>query len=126
MGIPCTPSCIACHLTDPGDATNWSSKKLPQYVAGKGINRDSTDAAVTAVLQQYLTEAATVQEQADTVKALRDGKDIESGGNLCGGPTYGCGAHIARKAAPRDASLAWLLGAVVAGSWLRRRAPRVS
>lgn len=128
VGTPCAPSCLACHKTDPGDATNWS-KPLAIYLVGHGVTNASADSAVKAALQQYVTDAATDASltppnttKSDTLKALRDGQDLESGANLCAGPTYGCGAHIASKAPPHNLTGAsWAIAAIVLGGLLRRR-----
>ena len=58
---------------------------------------------------------------AAAVTALKNGIDPQTGDSLCG-PSYGCGAHVAKKAPPTDlAAPLWVLGAVVAGALLRRR-----
>ncbi len=53
--------------------------------------------------------------------ALQQGLDPDNGVSLCG-PTYGCGAHVAKKAPPSDLSAPlWVVGAMLVGGLLRRR-----
>jgi hypothetical protein len=125
VGVPCIPSCLACHLTDPGDATNWSTKPLGLYVGTHRITKSSSDADVVSVLQQFLADAQSEPTKADVVEALRQGNDAWSGNNLCNGPIYGCGAHVARASTTRDLTIApWLVAALGAGALFRRRRAR--
>lgn len=55
------------------------------------------------------------------VMRLQEGLDPDNGTSLCG-PTYGCGAHVAKKAPPSDlSSPLWVVGAIAIGGLLRRR-----
>jgi hypothetical protein len=58
---------------------------------------------------------------ATVLMALQNGIDPETGDSLCG-PTYGCGAHVAKKLPSSDfTGPLFALGAVIAGGILRRR-----
>jgi hypothetical protein len=119
-GIPCTPSCTLCHTSNPGTAATWPGKKFGFFMGTKGIVKGDANSVATA-FNAYKALAATDSTAAAGLQALKDGIDPDTGESLCG-PTYGCGAHVAKKAPPSDASSPiWILGAAVAGSILRRR-----
>lgn len=125
-GMPCTPSCVVCHGKVPGDATSFTARKLPSALTAAGGFPPPGAAGVPTVKSSfaaYAAKAATDAEIARVVAALKDGIDPETGDSLCG-PTYGCGAHVAKKAPPADiAGPLWVFGVVVAGGLLRRRKP---
>lgn len=110
--MQCVPLCTMCHLTNPGQATNWTSKPL-------GLALSVPIAAQTDIKPAYIGWAMTNPNLAALVtKGIEPG----SGADVCG-PTYGCAVHVAKEAAaPRDfAGPLWALGAVIAGGILRRR-----
>lgn len=121
-GMPCTPSCVVCHGKVPGDLPSFRARKLSQNITNP-LPAAGT-AGVPTLKSNFATYAATATtdpEVARVVAALKDGIDPETGDSLCG-PSYGCGAHVAKKAPPTDlAAPLWVLGAVVAGGLLRRR-----
>jgi len=122
-GMPCTPSCVVCHGKVPGDLASFRARKLSQNLVA--IALPAPGAAGVATLKSdfatYAAKATTDAEVARVVAALKDGIDPETGDSLCGA-TYGCGAHVAKKAPPTDfAAPLWVLCAVVAGGLLRRR-----
>lgn len=122
-GMPCTPSCVVCHGKVPGDLASFRARKLSQELVA--IALPPPGAAGVPVLKSdfatYAAKAATDPKVASVVAALKDGIDPETGDSLCG-PSYGCGAHVAKKAPPTDlAAPLWVLGAAVAGGLLRRR-----
>jgi hypothetical protein len=123
-GMPCTPSCVVCHGKVPGDAGSFLARKLPQALVASGGLPPPGDAGVPVLKSDFATyaaKAATDPEVARVVAALKEGTDPETGDSLCG-PTYGCGAHVAKKAPPADIGAPlWVLGAVVVGGLLRRR-----
>ena len=124
-GMPCTPSCTLCHGVDPGTATTFQNKSLGKALFvynGKVVGPGDTE-ALKANFAAYALDPAN----AANVTALKNGIDPETGADLCSGnPTYGCGAHVASKAPPRDLSaVLFAIGAVVAGALLRRRKPQL-
>jgi hypothetical protein len=127
--MPCTPSCVVCHGKVPGDIGSFLARKLTNELIKPPGSLPGPGAAGVPVLKSdfatYAARAATDPEVARVVAALKDGIDPETGDSLCG-PTYGCGAHVAKKAPPADiAAPLWVIGAVVAGGLLRRRKARV-
>jgi MYXO-CTERM domain-containing protein len=123
-GMPCTPSCVVCHGKVPGDAASFFARQLPKDLAAAGTLPPPGAAGVPVLKSDfaaYAAKAPTDPNVARVVSALKDGVDPETGDSLCG-PTYGCGAHVAKKAPPTDFSAPlWALGAVIAGGILRRR-----
>jgi MYXO-CTERM domain-containing protein len=117
-GLNCAPSCLLCHTTNPGTATSWAMKGFGVYMGTHGLTAAADTSVVATAYAQYLADPA----QAVGAARIQAGLDPDTGLDICIGPTYGCGAHVARKAPPRDFSAAlWALGAVVAGALLRRR-----
>jgi len=122
--MPCTPSCVVCHGKVPGDASSFFARKLPHALAASG-GLPPPGAAGVATLKSdfatYAAKAATDPEVLRVITALKQGIDPETGDSLCG-PTYGCGAHVAKKAPPSDlSSPLWVVGAMAIGGLLRRR-----
>jgi MYXO-CTERM domain-containing protein len=109
--MDCVPLCTLCHLTNPGEAGNFTKPLGLALVAPIQAQKDITDA--------YNTWAAANPVAAEK---LKQGEEPGSHANVCG-PTYGCAVHVAKEAAaPRDfAGPLWVVGAVVAGGLLRRR-----
>lgn len=121
--MPCVPQCALCHGVNPGTADTYMNKDLGQalFFANGGILPH--DAA--KLKASYVTYSMNAMNAAN-VTALKNGVDPETGDSLCG-PSYGCGAHVAKKAPPSDlAAPLWVLGAVVAGALLRRRKSHAS
>jgi MYXO-CTERM domain-containing protein len=109
--MQCVPLCTLCHMTNPGEANNWTkplgAALYPQIKAQKDIK------------DAYNVWAAANPTLAAGVKL---GKEPGSGQDVCG-PTYGCAVHVAKEAAaPRDfTGPLWAVGAMVAAGLLRRR-----
>lgn len=129
-GMPCTPSCVVCHGKVPGDIASFMARKLSTDLIASGGLPPPGAAGVPGIKSNYAAyaaKAATDPNVARVVAALKDGIDPQTGDSLCG-PTYGCGAHVAKKAPPTDFSAPlWVIGAMFAGGLLRRRkssAPR--
>ena len=110
----CVPTCTLCHTSNPGTATTWQAKMLGSTLIMSGLEvgkPDTMNAAFKTYAAAHAAEAAKIKQ----------GIDPQTGANVCG-PTYGCGAHIARRASSRDNSAPlWIVGAALAGSLLRRR-----
>jgi hypothetical protein len=117
-GLDCAPSCLLCHTTNPGMVGTWAGKPFGVYMATHGVTLSADTSAVATAYASYKADPAN----AAGVARLAAGQDPDNGNDLCNGPTYGCGAHVASKAPPRDLSaVLWTIGAVVAGALLRRR-----
>jgi hypothetical protein len=125
--IPCTPSCTLCHGVDPGTATTFQSKELGKALFNRTIDGQPSVVGPgdTAALKKNFAHYAMDPLNAANVAALKAGTDPQTGADLCsGGPTYGCGAHIAKETPRGDASaLLWVVGALVTAGVLRRRKP---
>ena len=124
--MPCAPTCTLCHTSNPGRADTWPGKKFGFFIGTHGVVKGATAADVKMAFNAYKATAATDPAVATALMALQNGVDPETGESLCG-PTYGCGAHVAKKAPPTDFSAPlWVVGAIVAGGILRRRRPNPS
>jgi len=124
-GIACTPSCVVCHGKTPGDIGSFQARKLARDLIALGLPPPGAAGVpvVKSDFASYAMKASTDPEVARVVAALKDGVDPETGDSLCG-PTYGCGAHVAKKAPPTDFSAPlWALAAVMMGALIRRRRP---
>jgi hypothetical protein len=126
-GMPCTPSCVVCHGKVPGDSMSFTVRQLSRELIAPLPPPGAAGVPVLkANFAAYAAKAATDPNVARVVAALKDGIDPETGDSLCG-PTYGCGAHVAKKAPPSDFSAPlWVIGAMLAGGVLRRRKARAS
>jgi hypothetical protein len=114
--MPCVPSCLLCHTTNPGNIQSWPGKPFGAFIGTHGALPGNT-ASLKAAFDAFKADST----HAAMLKALEAGEDPDNGGALCG-PTYGCGAHVAKKALPTNSSApSWIVGAVVAGALLRRR-----
>jgi hypothetical protein len=114
--MPCAPSCLLCHTTNPGNISSWTGKPFGYYLGTHGVTVRNT-ASLKVAFDAYAADPTN----AGGLAKLKEGIDPDNGNALCG-PTYGCGAHVAKKAPPTDFSAPlWVIGAVVAGGLLRRR-----
>jgi hypothetical protein len=118
-GIPCVPGCTLCHGQAKGDAGSFRNKKLGATlfaINGAPVPPHDTNALKAAFLKYSMDPANTTN-----VANLKAGIDPETLDGICG-PTYGCGAHVAKKAPPSDLSAPlWVVGAMLLGGLLRRR-----
>jgi len=118
--MPCTPTCTLCHSSNPGRAETWPGKKLGFALGTKGAVKGDPN-SITTAFNNYKATGAADPNVATVLMALQNGIDPETGESLCG-PSYGCGAHVAKKLPPSDVSAPlWVIGAVIAGGILRRR-----
>jgi hypothetical protein len=110
--MQCVPLCTLCHLTNPGQKGNWTSKPLGLALSMPIQYQKDIKPAYDAWAQMYPEDAKKVQK----------GIEPSTGADICG-PTYGCAVAVDKEAvAPHDfAGPLWALGAVVAGGLLRRR-----
>lgn len=116
-GLDCVPSCTLCHTTNPGMKGTWVGKAFGRYIASKGIAVAGTPpSAVAAAVTTFLSDP----EQTLGAARLKSGLDPDTGLSLCG-PTYGCGARVAKRAPQDDWSgLTFVGGAMLFGVLLRR------
>jgi len=115
--MQCVPLCLMCHTTNPGNATSWPSKPLGPALLPLGLKKGDAD-SLKAAWKAYAANPANAAAVADVKAGREPGAHLD----VCG-PSYGCGAHVAKQAAlPHDfTGPLWALGAVVAGALLRRR-----
>jgi MYXO-CTERM domain-containing protein len=114
--MQCVPVCTMCHTGTPG-ITTWTMKPLPVALMGTHLVKiGDTDSLKAA----YKVFAATADPA--MLADIKAGREPGSRADVCG-PTYGCGAHVAKEAAaPRDfTGPLWIVGAMVVGGILRRR-----
>jgi hypothetical protein len=115
-GLPCAPSCLICHTTNPGNITSWPTKPFGFFMGTNGVNKTTGEAGVKKAFEMYKADPT----KAAGLARLLAGQDPDTGSELCQ-ITYGCGAHIA-KDAPRDdwSGLLFVAGAMGFGALLRR------
>lgn len=118
--MPCAPSCTVCHGKTPGDLASFTARALPRALIAQGVTAAAHDVSfIKNAYAKYKLDPAN----AAAVAALKEGRDPETAENLCG-PTYGCGAHVAKKPPPADvAAPLWVVGIMLVGGLLRRRKP---
>lgn len=113
--MPCPPSCTLCHATDPGQAGNFIKPFAIMAVvpaAGGGLAGD--ESKLKAALAKIKADGTDTDKDGTADAAeLAEGNDPNKPGDsrLCG-PSYGCGAHIAK--APAKNGGAWVLAACAA------------
>lgn len=113
----CVPTCLLCHTTNPGNASSWATKPFGVLMFQNGIKKGDPSSVKTA-----WSKVAADTAKAELVANVRAGRDPDPPhADICG-PTYGCGAHLA-KPAPQAGSAVpyWVAGALLLGSLLRRR-----
>lgn len=109
--MKCVPQCTVCHTTNPGQS---GTARQPFAIAmiGHGLlpgNPMLVDVAFTALKND---QNPTYQAMVTALTGNFDPNYDASLGQLACGPSYGCGAHVA-KAPPRDLSVfGWVLGAL--------------
>jgi hypothetical protein len=113
-GMPCTPSCLLCHTSNPGTILTYQGKPFGKAMKDYGVSIRQEGTVRTAFTKFAAANPAAAE-------GLKLGLDPDDGTSLCGGPTYGCGAHVA-KDAPRDdwSGLLFVAGAMGFGALLRR------
>lgn len=129
-GMPCTPSCVICHGEDPGHVTTFTRRLLGRTMFWYGLKehdaaRLKENYANYVALRPPANNAMVDFASAPKIDlALKRGVDPETGDDVCI-PTYGCGAHVASHAPPRDAwSALWIVSALALGAFVRRQLPK--
>jgi hypothetical protein len=109
--LSCVPQCIVCHTTNPGES-GTALQPFSLAMRQKGLLPGSPATLSVAY------EALKADPNPDYVAMI---ERLESGynpnydpalGQLLCGPTYGCGAHIAKAPPKPFDAFAWALGAV--------------
>jgi hypothetical protein len=121
-GMPCAPSCTLCHGVNPGTASTFNSKAI-----GKSLFMIDGILPPHDTVKFKSSYAKWAAANPTLVVKLQQGIDPETGEGLCG-PTYGCGATIAKQSqavqsVSTDVTGAlWVLGALgIAAGRLRRK-----
>jgi hypothetical protein len=127
-GSPCAPQCILCHRDQNGGSGTIDAPFGKTLVDEIGLEEDEPDRIADIIAFLKDQEVDSDQDGVDDVTELRQGRDPnEVGAGVLCGPTYGCGATVAPRAARRSdgSSLATLSAALVAfGMLLRVRRAR--
>ena len=100
--IPCPPPCTLCHTVTPGTAVTATKPfALTVIQSGKlvSLHAGSLQAVVLALRENKLDTDGDGQLDVDELALGSDPSDANPSAELCG-PTYGCGARVA-KVAPR-------------------------
>jgi MYXO-CTERM domain-containing protein len=118
--MPCVPTCLVCHTTNPGQAGMFKPLAVNLFVAGaKKQDEESLRKAFAA----YAATAATMPGVTDVLAALKRGEDPQSPGTSVCGATYGCGARVAKTPPTDRSAIGFAVAAVAAAALLRRRKP---
>jgi hypothetical protein len=127
LATPCIPTCTLCHLTNQGGQnTSDASKPFLLAMLGAGLLPGSPDLLRTALttLASNMTDSDG-DGMADTEELAQERNPNEFGeGQLCGGPTYGCGARIARGRSLDVGAFGAALGVALALAFARKREQR--
>jgi hypothetical protein len=124
--MQCVPVCTMCHDRNPGSEGTWTSKQLPKalFSTVKMVNGMEVRVLEKRNADSLKEAFAIYAKTADpaVLEKIRTGHEPGTNENVCG-PTYGCGAHVAKDGATsRDWSgPLWIIGAVVTSALLRRR-----
>lgn len=129
-GMPCVPQCTLCHSSSPGRlGTAVSGTLFAKTLISNGLGPLMSMEQVRDVLAKLvpapLPSVDTDGDGTPDLNELREGTDPSAPGSesICG-PTYGCGAHIA-KAPPTSRAAPVLAALTVVGfAFAFRRAAR--
>ncbi len=110
LNMPCAPPCTLCHDTLEG-GLGTANRPFGKTVRATGELGCCSPGSVADALTKVETTCAGAQGGCNSdgddlldIAELKEGSDPnEAGpGNLCGGPTYGCGARLAGGSAEFD------------------------
>lgn len=116
--MTCVPLCTMCHLTNPGQATNFARPLASALLQG-GLVAGDPD-SIKVAWDKYKT--MNPDGAAKVVRGISPGFSPADDQDVCG-PVYGCAIPSAKpvKATPDYTGVIWVVGAVAVGAVLRRR-----
>jgi len=121
-GIPCPPPCALCHTTTPGTAQS-ATKAFVKSMLETGEFRSGKPDKLAAVVKVLRDKAVDTDHDGKLdVDELASGSDPSSSdpdADVCG-PSYGCGAHVARVLPPNDSWAPSLFASALALALLSR------
>jgi hypothetical protein len=121
--MPCVPTCLLCHTSNPGTASTWQTKALPLKMVMSGARKRDADSLKRA-FAAYAATASTDPSVGPVLAALQKGEDPESPGTSVCGAIYGCGGARVAKTPPTDrTAIGFAVAAIAAAALLRRRKP---
>ena len=112
--IPCTPTCLLCHLTVPGQKDNWT-QPFGVAVRANGLvpgHPESIQTVVDNLRTKMVDTDGDGKIDVDELAAGTDPNKADPNAELCG-PLYGCGAHVAKAPPSSSAALWWFTVPVV-------------
>ena len=121
-GIPCPPPCTLCHTTTPGTAQSATKLFVAALLSTKKFRAGQPDSLVAVVQVLRDNQVDTDGDHKLDVDELASGSDpssVDPDADICG-PSYGCGAHVARVSPPADSWAPAVLAAAFALALLSR------
>jgi len=111
-GLSCVPQCTVCHTTNPGQA---GTAVQPFAIAMRSKGLLAGNPGLIKPSYEALKTDTAHPEYLEMTQKLESGYDPNYDvalGQLVCGPTYGCGARIAKAPPKHPDAFAWALGAV--------------
>jgi hypothetical protein len=106
--IPCTPTCLLCHLTVPGEPSNWT-QPFGLTVRANGLvpgHPESIQTVVDNLRAKMVDTDHDGKLDVDELAAGTDPNKADPKAEVCG-PVYGCGAHVATAPLPARPTALW-------------------
>jgi hypothetical protein len=128
LKAPCAPSCTLCHRTAKGggpmakpfgwaiQATGNMVRDDPDRIPDALKKMEGTVCVCTFAEEPKTGKCDCDEDGVPDVDELREGSDpnVYGEGDLCRGPTYGCGARVARGSSDFDWAALLIAGAAAA------------